>query len=165
MYLTLLWTSQKTNTPLTCGLNMHCLKVPHLKKHADFSAPHRIQARLHMRITLHVFSNRTLITRYKTRRRLSLTHTYKRVTLLHPQGMIHFSQHFLHTISQFHYWLKRWSANISACTFHSTTKTCHHRTKTCSTTVASHPSSDISHTNIQTPSLYKVYICIKCTTN
>jgi len=48
-----------------------------------------------------------------TWRRLSSTHAYIRVNLLHHQGMIHFPRHFLHTLSQFHYWLERFSANVS----------------------------------------------------
>ena len=58
-----------------------------------------------------------LITRHITRRRLCPTHAYIRVDLLHPQGMINFSQEFLHTLSQVHYWLERQSANVPACRY------------------------------------------------
>jgi len=62
-----------------------------------------------------------------TRRWLWPTRAYIRVNLLHPQGTHHFSQHFLHTLSQFNYWLERPSANVSVDTFCYTAKTHHHR--------------------------------------
>jgi len=34
---------QKTNHKSTHGLNLHCLKAPRLKEHANFNAPHHIQ--------------------------------------------------------------------------------------------------------------------------
>ena len=45
--------------------------------------------------------------------------------------MIHFSQHFLHTLSQFHYSLECQSANMFADTFRSTMKTQRRRTGSC----------------------------------
>jgi len=56
-------------------------------------------------------------------------HAYINVILLHSQGTIHFLQHFLHTLSQFHYWLERRSANMPADNFRSTTKTQRCRTE------------------------------------
>jgi len=112
-----------------------------LKEHANFSVPHRIQVRPHARITPHMSSNHSLITRHKICRWLFSTRAYIRVTLFHPQGMIHFSQHFIHTLSQFHYWFERWSANVHAGNFHSTAKTHCHHTRTLPVTLASHPSS------------------------
>jgi hypothetical protein len=44
---------------LTRGLNLHRIKAPRLKQHANFSAPRRIKTCLRARITLHVFSNRS----------------------------------------------------------------------------------------------------------
>jgi len=113
------WIGQNTNPTLIHSLNLHCMKAPCLKEHANFSAPHHIQARPRVRITPHMSSNCSLITRHKTRRQLSSTCTYMRVTLLHPQDMINFSLQFLHTLSQFHYWLERWSDNMPAGTFRS----------------------------------------------
>jgi len=88
----------------------------------------------------------SLITRRITRRRLWSTRAYIWVNLLHPQGMIHFSQHFLHALSQFHYWLERRSANVLAGTFRSTTKTYrrragsrYHHTGAFFVAVATHP--------------------------
>jgi len=97
------WIGQNTNPTLIHSLNLHRMKAPCLKEHANFSAPHHIQARPRVRITPHMSSNCSLITRHKTRRQLSSTCTYMRVTLLHPQDMINFSLQFLHTLSQFHY--------------------------------------------------------------
>jgi len=69
----------------------------------------------------------SLITRRITWIRLWPTRAYIRVNYLpHPQDTHHFSQHFLHTLSQFHYWLKRRSANVPADTFRPTVKT-HYR--------------------------------------
>jgi len=60
-YLMVFWTSQKINLTLIRDLNLHRLKAPRLKEHANFSAPHRFQARSRARITLglHVSSNRS----------------------------------------------------------------------------------------------------------
>jgi len=71
----------------------------------------------------------SLITSRITQRRLWPTRAYIRVNLLHRQGKFSLPQHFLHTLSQFHYWLERWSANVPVDTFRSTTKTHYRRAK------------------------------------
>jgi hypothetical protein len=83
--------------------------------------------------------------------------------LLHAQGMIHFSQHLLHTLSQFHYWFEHWSVTLSD-TFRSNAKTHRHRIGTLSATVASHPSSPDRWTNIveyqnSTKSFWTLLLC------
>jgi len=103
-------------------LDLHHLKAPHPK-----SMPVRVD-RATQELALaqesqYMCPAPSLITRRITRRRLWPTHSYIRVNLLHPQGTHHFSQHFLHTLSQFHYWLERRSANVPVGTFLSTTKT------------------------------------------
>jgi len=90
----------------------------------------------------------SLIIRRITLRRLWPARAYIRVNLLHPQGTHHFSQHFLNTLSQFHYWLDCRSANVPAGTFRSTAKThcCragsnYHYTRAFSATVSTQPFS------------------------
>ena len=80
-----------------------------------------------------------LITHCITWRRLCPTRAYIRVNLLHPQGAIHFSYHFLQSLPLFHYWLERRSANLPVGTFRS--RNCHRHTGVLSTTVVTHPFS------------------------
>ena len=68
-------------------------KAPHSKEHASFPA------------ACHTRPVAALITRRVSRRRLCSRRVYIRVNFLHPQGTHHFSQHFLHTLFQFHYTL------------------------------------------------------------
>jgi len=93
-----------------------------------------------------------LVTRRITRWQLWPTRAYIRVNLFHPHCTHHFSQHFVHTLSQFHYWLERQSANVPSGTFCSTVKThrrrtgsSYHHTRAFSAIVATQPfSSDRS---------------------
>jgi len=115
------------------------------------TVPHRSICLL-IGIVVHVSFPPLLIACRITQRQLWPTRACIRVNLLHPQGAPHFSQHFLRTLSQLHYWLERWSANVPAGTLRSTAKT-HRRctgsryrfTGAFSATIATHSfSSDIS---------------------
>jgi hypothetical protein len=114
--------SEDQSHVITCH-NIHHPKTPCLNEHASSNAPRHTEARLRARITLHVSSSVPDHTMHNPETVMINKRSYIKVNLLHPQGINHFSQHFLHTLSQFHYRLEYQSANVSARTFSSTTKT------------------------------------------
>jgi len=121
-YFIMFWTGQKTNRTLTCGRTCTALRL--CTQRSTPASVHLVtQERALMQGSPYTCPASPLITCRITRRRLWPTRAYIRVNLLHPQGTHHFSQHFLHTFSQFHFWLERQSANVPADTFRPTAKT------------------------------------------
>ena len=129
IYLWLLfWTGQKTNRTLTRGIWHPALRL-RTQRSTPVCLHPATQEHASLQGSRYTWSLTTLITCRVSQRRLCSRRAYIRVNLLHPQDTHHFSQHFLHFLSQFHYWLERWSANVPAGTFRSTAKTHRHRTQ------------------------------------
>jgi len=107
------------------------LKYTALRLHTQKSTPsclHRtIQEHTSLLGSLYMCLITALIIRRISRRRLCSRRVYIKVNLLHPQD----TQHFLHILFQFHYWLERWGSNVLAGTLRSTAKTRRRRTGIC----------------------------------
>jgi len=111
----LFWTGQKTNQILTCDITYTALRLRSWEN---------TPARVHRTLEEHALGEDhptcvllpSLVRCRIARTQLCPTHVYIKVNLLHTQCMTHFSQHFLHTLSQFHYWLEHRSANVCAVT-------------------------------------------------
>jgi len=118
----LFWTGHKTNRTATHGRTCTALRL-HIPRSTPVCVHRTTQELALAQGSPYTCPAPVLMTRHITRRRLWPTRVNIRVNLLHPQGTHHFSQHFLHTLSLFHYWLERRSANMPADTFRSTAKT------------------------------------------
>jgi len=118
----LFWTGQKNNQTLTRGIRYTAIRF----RTGGSTLVGMCRTTLNngpARGSPYTCPSPSLISRRIILRQLWTSHAYTRVNLVHPQGTHHFSEHFLHTLSQFHYWLERQSANVPANTFRPTAKT------------------------------------------